>query len=192
MISHLRWYMVLALLLILMGACRRVSIPKEYGYCRIDLPMAQYTSFPWRGYPYRFEYNTRAQLHPIQQDKEVYWLNIDYPDINATIHCSYKPVCHNLGTLSADAQEFVYNHAMKASKIDQTEYVNDTVGVYGILYELEGNTASCLQFFLTDSLHHFFRGAVYFNCKPNQDSLAPMMDYVRQDAIHMIESFQWQ
>ena len=45
--------------------------------------------------------------------------------------------------------------------------------------------------FFTDSTEHFFRGALYFNCQPNQDSIAPMLDYMREDIVRLMESFEW-
>ena len=65
------------------------------------------------------------------------------------------------------------------------------VKVYGILYDLTGNTASSVQFILTDSVKHFFRGALYFENVPNKDSIAPMSAYIREDVIRLMESFEW-
>ena len=45
------------------------------------------------------------------------------------------------------------------------------------MYDLKGNTASSLQFFVTDSTRNFLRGSLYFNAEPNKDSLAPVMDF---------------
>lgn len=172
-------------------SCSKPHIPREYGYFRVALPEHTYTTTTGKGYPYRFEVSDYALVQPVAQDGEKYWINIVYPQLNAHIHCSYKPVHHNLGKLSADAEEFVYNHSMKASSIPEQEYTNEDERVYGIMYHLEGNTATPTQFYITDSTHHFFRGALYFNCVPNQDSLAPMIEYLRKDITHLIETFQW-
>lgn len=118
-------------------------------------------------------------------------MDVYYPRLDARIHCSYKPVCGNLRELSDDAQEFVFKHAGKATSIPEQGYDNAEAHTHGVYYELKGNTASPYQFYLTDSTHHFFRGSVYFNCPPNQDSLAPVIDYLRTDVRQMIESFRW-
>ena len=94
--------------------------------------------------------------------------------------------------LSADAQDFVFKHAAKASAIPEQEWNNPDERVFGVFYELRGNTASPYQFYLTDSTSRFFRAAVYFNCSPNQDSLAPVISFLGNDVQHLIESFQWQ
>lgn len=196
----MRWYKnipiwgYLAIILPMFVACQRHSVPKEYGYCRIDLDSAIYQVANLPQYPYGMEINKSCFITSIQDQStnELYWINIVYPKLNATIHCSYKQMHDNLDELSRDAQEFVYNHAMKATKIEESEYIDKEQHVYGILYSLDGEVASPLQFYLTDSLKHFFRGAVYFNCVPNRDSLAPMSEYVQKDAIHLIETFHWQ
>ena len=54
-----------------------------------------------------------------------------------------------------------------------------------------GNAASPVQFFISDSIRHFIRGALYFNALPNPDSIAPVSTYVEQDIIRLIESLEW-
>lgn len=177
--------------LLVCSACRKGSTPKEYGYFRIAIPDTAYTDLP-DGYPYCFDLSRNAQAKPITEEGEQYWINVTYPSLNATIHCSYKQVQNNLRELSADAEEFVYSHAVKASAIPQQEYCDPQRHIYGVYYEFEGNTATPVQFYLTDSTHHFFRGAVYINCIPNQDSLAPVIDYLKVDVRHLMETFRWQ
>lgn len=180
---------ILLLAAVLVG-CATHSVPKPYGYYRIALPDTSYV--PVVGYPYSFALSGNAELVPINRPGEQYWVNIHYPTLDVDIHCSYKPVRANLRALTDDAIEFVYKHASHASAIPEREFVNDEARVYGVFFELEGNTASPYQFFLTDSTNHFFRGAVYCNCRPNADSLAPVYDYIRTDILHLIETFQWQ
>ena len=93
--------------------------------------------------------------------------------------------------LSDETQKFVYKHAMKAEAIPEQGYEHPEKHVYGVYYELQGNTASPIQFVLTDSTANFFRAALYFNARPNQDSIQPVLDYMRGDIIRMIESFEW-
>ncbi|MBT6439384.1 MAG: gliding motility lipoprotein GldD, partial [Flavobacteriales bacterium] len=77
------------------------------------------------------------------------------------------------------------------SDIQEKLIVNDSAKVYGLVYFLEGNAASSMQFYLTDSTNHFLRGALYFNAKPNPDSIAPVQEFIRQDIVHFINSFKW-
>mgnify|MGYP003307598342 CR=1 FL=1 len=188
--AHLRIGLYLLIIASMIG-CSKPRVPREYGYFRVFLPEHTYQATDNEGYPYRFEVSDFAQIHPVTQAGEKYWIDIVYPKLNAHIHCSYKPIQHNLGALSADAEEFVYNHSMKATSIPEQEYADDSERVYAVMYHLEGNTATPTQFYITDSTQHFFRGALYFNCIPNQDSLAPMIEYLREDITHLIETIRW-
>lgn len=188
------WLVVIAIVAV---SCSSNTQPKPRGYFRIELPVAEYTDLKSAGdaeltanLPYTFEMNNAAIVreHP---DGEQYWIDIVYPCFDVQVHCSYKPIENNLRELSDDAQRFVYNHAGKASAIPEQGYEDDEARMYGVMYELMGNTASPCQFYLTDSTHHFFRGAVYFNCIPQQDSLAPVRDYIIDDIRHLIETMRW-
>lgn len=184
---HRHW-LILFLACALVG-CTTRSVPKPYGYCRITPPDTAYTTIS--GYPYSFALSANAELRPHDQAGERYWVDIHYPWCDASVHCSYKPVSGNLRELTDDAIGFVYKHSSHASSIPEREYANPDAHVYGVFFSLEGNTASPYQFFLTDSTHHFFRGAVYCNCRPNADSLAPVYEYLQTDIIHLMETFEW-
>ena len=184
-------FYILSILALLLLSCSRPVAPKPYGYYRITLPEHSYQLFEQNSYPYSFLYSSSATIQPVQYENERYWINIVYPTLNASIHCSYKPVRGNLRQLTDDAWEFVFNHAIKASAIPEHAYENPEARTYGIFCELKGNTASPMQFFLTDSTRHFFRGAVYFNCVPNQDSLAPVIEYMQEDVLNLIETLRW-
>ena len=177
-------------------ACSKPTTPKPYAYYRITTPDTAYIPFAaaspeFKKYPYTFALSRNALVKLRNEPGEHYWIDVWYPSLDATIHCSYKPVQGNLGKLSDDALEFVYRNASHASAIPEREYNHPESHVYGVLFDLEGNTASSCQFFITDSTRHFFRASVYCNCPPNADSLAPVYDYLRKDVIRMVETFEW-
>ena len=183
---------VLLLAVTLLSSCMRPAQPRPYGYFRIDVPSYGYRQTDLPNYPFRFEYADIAYIDTRVEMAEPYWLDIVYPTLNARIHCSYKPVERNLGKLTDESIRFVFDHATKADAIPEQGYTNEAERVYGVYYDLQGNTASPVQFFLTDSTRHFFRAALYYNVIPNADSLAPVNEFVRRDIHHMIESFRWQ
>lgn len=177
-------------------ACSSPTSPRPYGYYRITTPDTLYRSFASCGaevqaFPYDFDLSCNAQVMTREKEGERFWINLYYPALDATIHCSYKPVNNNLRELTNDALEFVYKNASHATSIPERDYAHPEANVYGVLFDLEGNTASSCQFLLTDSVRHFFRASVYCNCPPNADSLAPVYEYLRTDVIRLIESFQW-
>jgi len=166
-------------------------MPKPRGYFRIDLPEKKYTAYN-SDCPFTFESPTYAVVHADEDaNTEPCWLNIDFPRFKGRIHVSYKPLNNNLRNYLEDSYVLASKHQLKASAIRELVVKNDSVKVYGLIYDIEGNAASSLQFYLTDSTHHFLRGALYFIAPPNSDSIAPVVDFIRKDVFKLIESFRW-
>ena len=172
-------------------SCGETMIPKPYGYFRVDLPAHTYRTIDTLGLPYRFDLPKSARLISRKSVGENYWIDLNYPALNASIYCSHKPVKGNLIDLLEDTRKIVYKHSVKADGINEKVFENRSKNVHGILYDLKGNTASSVQFILTDSTRNFFRGALYFNNVPNKDSIAPMAEFIREDVIRIMESFEW-
>lgn len=170
------------------------SQPKPRGYFRIDLKEKTYNNvYNDAKYPFTFTLpdSICRVAYKDENAKEKDGLNIVYPKLRACIYCDYKPVKDNFREISEDLRGFVYKHTAKADAITEQPYENPEAKVWGLLYELKGNSASQVQFVLTDSIHHYFRGALYFNVTPNPDSLAPVVDYINEDIIKLMESFRW-
>jgi len=165
--------------------------PKPRGYFRIDLPEKSYTPLDINC-PYSFEYPSYTQIvrDPGKVGKPC-WINIHFPHFNGNIHISYKPVSGNLKTFTEDARELAYKHTVKAEAISEQAFADKQNNVYGIFYDLQGNVASPAQFYLTDSSRHFIRGSLYFRTEPNQDSLDPVIRFVKKDMRHLMETLQW-
>ncbi len=185
---------------LLMAACMAASalscsntMPKPRGYFRIDLPEKEYATFSHDGFPCTFDYAenvAKVDLKGAEQDSA--WLDVVYPQFNAKIYCTYRTLHGNFQMLSEDARRLVYKpHTVKADAITEQMYLNDERRVYGVLYELKGNTASNVQFVMSDSTRHFLRGALYFNANPNKDSIAPVVDFIREDIVRLVESLEW-
>lgn len=188
-ISLFRYF---AISLFIFSSCTSDYTPKPRGYFRIDLPAHEYRLFD-KNYPYTFEYPTYAVVVPdCTRLAEPYWINVVYPQIKAMLHISYKPVNNNLAAYLEDAHVLVNKHIQKANAITQQEYLDAPHRVFGLTYTIKGtDAASPFQFYLTDSASHFVRGALYFDVVPNNDSLAPVIDFLTQDVGRMIASFRW-
>ncbi len=177
--------------ILIFAACRETYTPKPEGYMKIQYPQKNYILFDTNA-PFRFEVPSYAEIIPDDSpNAEDFWYNIYFPDFDATIYLSYKEVNNNLQVFVEDSRSLVYKHTIKADAIDETPVRKPGNNVYGIIYDLKGNTASSMQFFLTDSTSNFLRGSLYFNTTPNSDSLAPVISFIRKDAIRLIESFEW-
>lgn len=174
---------VLSMLLI---SCGGEVLPKPQAFLRLEYPEAMYAKMQ-TDCPYTFEKNQLAVIDP----KKNCWINLDYPALNGTLHLSYIEIDGNLDQLLEDVQKLTYEHAVKADNIEPTVYENKDQGVYGMVYEVEGNAASQAQFYVTDSTKHFLTGSLYFNVKPNYDSIYPAVVYIKKDIRTLIESLEW-
>lgn len=175
-------------------SCTESYIPKPYGYYRISLPEKSYRN-SHAILPYRFQLAAEAFIEPDQApDAEAYWINIVYPAYHAKINLSYKPINNDttLLRLQQDCHRLAYAHTIKAESIDEHFYQQNDGKSFGLLYIIEGNAASPVQFFITDSTRHFLRGSLYIATRPNKDSLAPVIDYLRKDVVHLMETLEFQ
>lgn len=166
--------------------------PKPEGYPRIQLPERSYQTYD-SACPYRFQYPTYAAItkDSSNADKPC-WINVWYKPLGARLYLSYRSFnnLEKLQTYREDARTFAYKHTVKASRIEERRIRRDSVS--GIFYELGGNTATALQFYVTDSNRHFMRGSLYFNTKPNRDSLRPAIQFLKKDMLKMIRTLEWQ
>lgn len=189
--NHSLAFLSFLVLAVMLWSCDSASVPKPRGYFRLDFPVKEYKTFD-SIYPFTFKYPVYGKVNPENnrgQDGD--WLNVDFPCYKARIHLSYKNVSGNLNLMTEDAHSLAYKHTVKADAIDEQVFSNPQKKVYGILYNIKGNSASSVQFFLTDSSKHYIRGALYFRCEPNKDSLAPAIDFFEKDVLMLIESFEW-
>ena len=162
------WVLVVCgLLSIVFFACNSdYTIGKKRGYFKINFPTKAYRLFNEPGYPYTFEYPVYANIIKDTtffdaKPENPWWINIDFPQFQARIHVSYKEIGKNkLDSLVNDAFQLSYKqHTAKASSIESEEIVTPNQ-LHGVYFTLGGNTATANQFFLTDSVKHFFRGAL--------------------------------
>jgi gliding motility-associated lipoprotein GldD len=181
----------------LLISCNSEYVSKPRGYFKIELPEKKYQQFNRAGFHYKFEYPVYAQIEQDtlffeQQPENPYWINVSFPQFNAKLHLSYKEVGrNNFDSLVNDANNMAYKqHTQMASKI-QPERFSTANGTGGLYFSLKGNTATANQFFATDSVKHFLRGALYFFATPNADSLMPVNKFLRADIEHLVNTLQW-
>jgi gliding motility-associated lipoprotein GldD len=177
-------------------ACNSDYIPKPRGYYQIEFPAHKYQLFDQPGYPYKFEYPVYSQIVKDTQffegsTENPYWINIDFPRFNGKIYISYKEIGKNsFEKLREDAYKMTYKHTYKATSIEDSP-IYTPLGITGIFFNVGGNAATGKQFFVSDSVRHFLRGALYFDTTPNEDSLSIVSNFLEQDMLHLINTFQW-
>jgi len=175
-----------------------VPVPKPRAYPRVIFPEKEYRPFDASYCRFTFE---MPQYAVVEQDTTYFdkrpdsdcWFNLNVPTLNAQIHCSYYPVTgrKRLDELAQDAFTMAQKHNIKANYIEEIQVHRTADRVHGIIFNIEGATASSYQFFVTDSTKHFLRGALYFHTQSRPDSLAPVLDFMRQDIDKMVATLKW-
>lgn len=180
------------------SSCNQDYVPKPKAYPRVEFPNKEYSLYSAPGCPFQFE---KPVYSNVERDTLFFglkvkdsdcWLNVNFKSLNGTINLTYKEIDKNTGLekLIEDAHKLSFKHSRKANYIDEIKVENDH-GVGGILFDVGGDAASNIQFFLTDSNKHFIRGALYFNSEPNSDSMAPIVEFVKVDMKKMLQTFEW-
>ncbi len=172
-------------------SCKKVYTPRPRGYFRIDFPKKNYKLFR-SDCKFSFEVPVYSFVNPVKESyAEPCWYTINFPSYNASIYLTYKPLKNDLALHVEDVRTIAYKHIVKADDIIESIIGLPDKHVYGLLYDIKGNTASSVNFFITDSISGFLSGSLYFNSRPNADSLAPAIEFFRKDIVHLINSFEW-
>ena len=193
LLYHLRHALIPILLVAVCAGCDREYLPKPLGYNRLELPAPTYQSLP-DTLPYTFEYSNHAiLLRDTSTISERFWIEIYYPQIKSNVHITYKPLRGDEALLKEfidDAYTLTAKHQIKAYAINEVITVTPS-GKTAVIAELEGEVPSQFQFTMTDSSRNFLRGALYFNTKVQNDSLAPAIEYMKRDMMHIINTLEW-
>ena len=175
---------------VLMTSCSSEDIdyyPKPRGFLKMDFPEKVFTTY--RGdCPYTFEIPEYFEVIDKGQNCNK---DINMPRFKASLFLTYLSLDTNLMTNVEYSRKLVYDHSIKADEIREAKVHISKNSVYGTKYKIIGDAASPYQFYVTDSINHFLRGALYFNARPNYDSLKPSLVYVLEDVEHMIETINW-
>lgn len=177
-------------IVIIFTSCKEDTLPKPKAFLALEYPVATYEQVDLNC-PYRFEKNDISRVVSAKGNKAC-WINLNYPLLDATVFITYQPVNNNIDSLLMDAQRLPLQHTIKADYIEGDVYTNRENRTFGMFYEVDGNAASQAQFYLTDSIKHFITGSLYFNKKPNFDSIMPAAAYLKKDMKHLMETLRWQ
>lgn len=167
-------------------SCGGDTLPKPKSTLSLEYPSPSYIKTK-ESCPYSFEINKIGNLHYKNDCSST----ITYPILNASLFLTYRKVDNNIKELLSDAQKLTYEHVRKADDIIEEKYINNKQNAYGMFYDVKGNAASQSQFYITDSTKHFLTGSIYFNAKPNYDSIYPAAIYLKNDIRHLMESVKW-
>ena len=184
-------YLPLHLLLLLplaFASCGYDPVPKEKAYFRIDMPQQEFAA--WEGECFKAELPVYSAMAKHMSGEQC-WQDWKFAEQRAQVYLTYKPVHSDLGRLIEDAHDFKGKHRSKAVRIKSDRVLRDSSRVFGTMFTVDGDVASPMVFYLTDSTSHFLYGSLYFNCRPNADSLAPLTERLRSDIEHFAATLEW-
>ncbi len=188
---NIRHILLFPLVAALFGGCGGGDYsPKPQAYLRIDMPEHKYflldtlckPKTPYRtgdsttalshdkpclALPFSFEANECVELREKDAPKGETWLDIMYPQWDGVVFLTYKRLAgkDDLRGQTDTSSRLLEKHYQFASGIDEQGY--------------------------EDAENHFLRGALYINSVPNNDSLAPVLEYMQRDIDHLVETLRW-
>jgi gliding motility-associated lipoprotein GldD len=183
---------ILFLSFLIFTSCKEDFSPKPRGFNRIDVPPHQYKKLS-EDHPYTFEQSIYAEvLKDTSAIAEEHWIDLWYPQFRSNIQITYKPITskEKLDELINDSYRLKKGHHKKAYAVDDAVIKTEN-GKTATIFQLEGEVPSQFQFFVTDSTKHFLRGALYFRTATKNDSLAPVIEYMKEDIMHMLNTLEW-
>ncbi|NJC27934.1 gliding motility lipoprotein GldD [Neolewinella antarctica] len=174
-------------------------VPKPRSYPRIMFPERAYERITTEYCQFSFEAPTsatitREELFFDKAPPDSCWFDLNLAkELNGAIHFSYYPIDSEKTweALLDEAFGLVGVHNDRASDIQEVAIHRGEAGVHGVAFDIAGPAASPFQFFLTDSTTHFLRGALYFDTEVRPDSIAPVVEFVKEDIFRLIETFEW-
>lgn len=180
---------IFLIVLLMFTSCKDEVLPKPKAFLALEFPKAEYLQIDL-DCPYSFDINKIVNIS-LARGNNSCWINLNYPTLNASVFITYQKVNNNLDSLLMDSQKLPLQHTIKADFIEGDVYVNPDHKTYGMFYEVDGDAASQAQFYVTDSVKHFLTGSLYFNQKPNFDSIMPAASYIKSDIKRLMESLKW-
>jgi len=178
-----------------------IYIPKPRTYPKVDYPERNYVQLDTNFCAFSFEYPDYMEFEQDAQffnadSKHPCWFNLKIPDLSGNVHFTYTDISgdsleYNLYEVYKDAYMLAEKHNIKAVANEDNTIMNPEGEVYGQLFNIEGHVASPFQFMLTDSTEHAIRASLYFDCRPDPDSMRPVIEFVKTDVVGMINSFRW-
>ncbi|WP_029906969.1 hypothetical protein [Prevotella sp. 10(H)] len=183
-------YIILFTFLFVFVSCNEHT-PQPKGYSRIDRSKTELMKFDYKYFS--FLYSADSKVEEVKKEaSEGYWFNINYPAYNAIIYCTYLSIDSKvLNKALEDSYQLAYSQSLKANAIQQSLFEDSLHNKTSIIYDIKGMVASPVQFYVTDNQSHFLRGSMYFDQTFVPDSVAPIVEFLRDDIRGIIESLEW-
>ncbi|MCB9261600.1 MAG: gliding motility lipoprotein GldD [Flavobacteriales bacterium] len=177
---------------VLFGSCQKYT-PKPHGFPKIEFPKKEYSKFD-EGCSYTFDIPSYAIAERDTHESALpCWFNIRIPQFGATVYLSYRHLqsLEDLDTLREEAFKLANRNNIKADAIEDQVFADSAHQTFGMTYDLLGPSATPFNFYLTDVKKHYLRGSFYFDYKTNQDSVAPIYSFLKEDLQVLLKTLEW-
>lgn len=173
-----------------MTSCEEEKYPRPRGYPKIELPAThEYKVFSSESCPFTFEYPAHGKLARSVKDSCVF--DLRFPEYDFKWHFTYRniPASGKPRHIHEDEyRELIMQHVTKLDNL--LEEPIQTQQGWGLLYEMYGELGAPAQVIFGDTTH-IFMTSFYFDQAVNQDSLKPLIDWVKDDLRYMANSVKW-
>ena len=176
------------LFVLLLSNCTQNFQPKPKAFNQIYLPQPSYDKL-FIINNYSFE---RNKITKTSENKEYGWLNLSYFNQSAEVLLTYKKIKSkkHLESLIDESFKLISKHQNKASSIVETE-IKTLNNKTAKIIDIKGEVPTPFQFIITDSTKNFMRAALYFEKPIKGDSLVPVVDYIKKDMLHILNTLSW-
>ncbi len=194
MLGNGKWLTITLLAIVTVVAIAACSTPKDpfprpKGWPRIDLPPHAYQKFENETCPFTLEYPKIGVIE--RQKSDSCWMDLYFAQFDCRWHVTYRYVPGSGKTIMDHNEEYrklVFKHIQKVSQIKENP-IQSPQGS-GTMYELYGTVGVPAQILFTDSTH-LVMASFYFDTAVRNDSLAPVIDFMKEDLLHLAESIVW-
>ena len=189
----MRIVVIVIALILGFSACKEpVTLPKKHGFPRMELPQEPvYILYESKTCPFVFEAPEGGEITRDLADS--CWMDIKYSDYNLTWHVSHRDTRRTGLTADIHFEEhrkLVYKHSQKATEIRPADFI--VPAGRATVHELYGEVGTPYYLFLRDSSNtQVAQVSFYFQTALENDSLAPMIDYMKRQMDHAARTFRW-
>jgi len=185
-------YLIILIISCSLFSCDSTTFtPKPKGLNYIELPSHTYATYSVDSLPYEFEFSKQAKVsvHNNIPERKI----INYNSLGAKIWLTYYEINDEKNTLEElinTTYKLTHGHNKRADAILYDSILTPS-GKTGIMFKLEGEVSSQYQFYTHDTTNNFLRGALYFETATKNDSLKPIIEYVKEDINHLVNTLEW-
>lgn len=176
---------ILFFFVFVMSCSNQTTTPKPKAFLYNEVSVPNYVFYK-SACGYSFFINSENQI-----DFENCNVKIKNSSLSSTLYLSSINVKDNFSLIDSDFTKKIQENSTNAFAVNVSEYNDVENRVFAKYFSFVGNAPSNTQFYITDSTSVYLKGSLYFDSKPNYDSLLPSIYLINNDIRKMIQTFNW-